>query len=120
MGKPGVRVAGAWVSITIAPRPSTIPWNDLASGLDGKVVLPGSGEYESSYPTFIKRFDHIRPAGVVIAENEADREHVERVVEEVAVADGERRGPVEMGENPERQRLAPGAHQQRAMKPSTR
>ena len=53
-------------------RPSAIPWNDLASGLDGKVVLPGSGEYESSYPTFIKRFDHIRPAGVVIAENEAD------------------------------------------------
>ena len=54
------------------PRPSAIPWNDLASGLDGKVVLPGSGEYESSYPTFIKRFDHIRPAGLVIAENEAD------------------------------------------------
>jgi FAD/FMN-containing dehydrogenase len=54
------------------PRPSTIPWNDLASGLDGKLVLPGSGGYESSYPTFIKRFDHIRPAGVVIAENEAD------------------------------------------------
>ena len=56
-----------------SPRgPSAIPWNDLASGLDGKVVLPGSGEYESSYPTFIKRFDHIRPAGLVIAENEAD------------------------------------------------
>src|SRR5690349_7142447 len=56
-----------------SPRPpSAIPWNDLASGLDGKVVLPGSGDYESSYPTFIKRFDNIRPAGVVIAENEAD------------------------------------------------
>jgi hypothetical protein len=25
------------------PRPSTIPWNDLASGLDGEVVRPGSG-----------------------------------------------------------------------------
>lgn len=51
--------------------PSAIPWNDLASSLDGKVVLPGSEQYGSTYPTFIKRFDHIRPAGVVIPENEA-------------------------------------------------
>jgi len=56
-----------------SPRsPSAIPWNDLASGLHGKVVRPGSEQYESTYPTFIKRFDHIRPAGVVIPENEAD------------------------------------------------
>lgn len=52
--------------------PSVIPWIDLASGLDGTVVLPESEQYESAYRTFIKRFDHIRPAGVVIPENEAD------------------------------------------------
>jgi FAD/FMN-containing dehydrogenase len=52
--------------------PSAIPWNDLASGLAGKVVLPDNEQYESCYRTFIQRFDHIRPAGVVIAENEAD------------------------------------------------
>jgi FAD/FMN-containing dehydrogenase len=56
-----------------SPRgPSAIPWNDLASGLDGEVVLPGSEQYESTYPTFIKRFDHIRPAGVVMPANETD------------------------------------------------
>jgi FAD/FMN-containing dehydrogenase len=52
--------------------PSGIPWNDLACGLAGKVVLPGSEQYESAYRTFIRRFDYIRPAAVVIAENEAD------------------------------------------------
>ena len=52
--------------------PSAIPWNELASGLAGEVVLPGSERYASTYPTFIKRFDHIRPAGVVIPANEAD------------------------------------------------
>lgn len=65
-----------------SPRgPSAIPWNDLASGLDGQVVLPGSEQYESTYPTFIKRFDHIRPAGVVIPANETD------VVESVRFAE---------------------------------
>ena len=45
---------------------------------------------------------------------EDDREHVERVVEQIAVADRERRGPVEVREDAERHRLAPAAHQDRA------
>ena len=53
-------------------RSTVIPWSDLASGLDGKVVLPENEQYESIYRTFIQRFDHIRPAGVVIPDNEAD------------------------------------------------
>ena len=48
------------------------------------------------------------------AVEEDDREHVERVVEQVAVADRERRGPVEVREDAERHRLAPAAHQDRA------
>ena len=48
------------------------------------------------------------------AVEEDDREHVERVVEQVAVADRERRGPVEVREDAERHRLAPAAHQHRA------
>ena len=44
---------------------------------------------------------------------ERDREHVERIVEQVAVAERERRGPVQMREDAERHRLRPAAHQQR-------
>ena len=33
---------------------------------------------------------------------EGDREHVKRIVEQIAVSDGERRGPVQMRENTER------------------
>src|SRR5436305_1268144 len=52
--------------------PSTVPWQDLARGLAGEVVLPGNEKYESTYPSFIKRYDYIRPAAVIIAGNEAD------------------------------------------------
>ncbi|BDL40102.1 hypothetical protein MSPGM_26920 [Methylorubrum sp. GM97] len=45
---------------------------------------------------------------------EDDREHVERVVEQVAVAQRERGGPIEVGEDAEGHRLAPRAHQKRA------
>ena len=38
---------------------------------------------------------------------------MERVVEQVAVADREGRGPVEVGEDPERHRLRPAPHQHR-------
>ena len=42
-----------------------------------------------------------------------DREHVERIIEQVAVADRKCRGPVEMREDAERYRLRPGTHQHR-------
>ena len=45
---------------------------------------------------------------------EGDREHVERVVEEIAVIDRELVGPVEMPEDAERHGFAPAPHQQRA------
>ena len=48
------------------------------------------------------------------AVEEHDAERVERVVEEVAVADRERRGPVQVWEDAERHRLAPGPHEDRA------
>ncbi len=44
---------------------------------------------------------------------EHDREHVERIVEEIAVADGEGRRPVEMREDAEGNGLGPAPHQQR-------
>ena len=44
---------------------------------------------------------------------EDDREHVEGIVEEVAVADREGSGPIEVREDAERNRLAPAAHQHR-------
>ena len=48
------------------------------------------------------------------AVQEGDRQRVERVVEEVAVAQRERRRPVEVREDAERHRLAPAAHRDRA------
>ena len=45
---------------------------------------------------------------------EYDRETVERVVVEIAVEDGERRGPVEVRDDPERRCLVPRSHQHRA------
>ena len=43
-----------------------------------------------------------------------NREHVERIVEQIAVGDGEVVGPIEMREDSERNGLAEMSHQQRA------
>ena len=40
-------------------------------------------------------------------------QHVERVVVQVTVGDGEGSGPIEVREDPERRGLGPRAHQQR-------
>lgn len=40
-------------------------WSALAAGIDGRVVLPGSPEYETVRLPFIARFDDIRPQAVV-------------------------------------------------------
>ena len=45
---------------------------------------------------------------------EHDREHVEWVIEQIAVAERECRGPIQVREDAERHRLTPAAHQHRA------
>src|SRR5690349_16853631 len=57
-----------------------------------------------------RRTMHRKQQGRTI--EEGDREHVERVVEQVAMRDGEIVGPVKMWEDAEWHRLAPASHQQ--------
>ena len=50
------------------------------------------------------------------AVEEGNGEHMEWVIEEVPVAEGERRGPIKVWENTEGHRLAPASHEHRANK----
>jgi hypothetical protein len=44
----------------------TADWHALQRAIDGAVVLPGSPEYESVRKPVMARFEHLRPAAVVL------------------------------------------------------
>ena len=44
----------------------TADWHALQRAIDGDVVLPGSPEYESVRKPVMARFEHLRPAAVVL------------------------------------------------------
>jgi FAD/FMN-containing dehydrogenase len=50
----------------------TADWRALQEALDGDVVLPGSPEYESLRKPVMARFEHVRPAAVVLCATPAD------------------------------------------------
>jgi FAD/FMN-containing dehydrogenase len=60
----------------------TADWRALQGAIDGDVVLPGSPEYESVRKPVMARFEHVRPAAVVLCATPAD------VVATLAVAGG--------------------------------
>jgi FAD/FMN-containing dehydrogenase len=60
----------------------TTDWRGLQRAIDGHVVLPGSPEYESVRKPVMARFEHVRPAAVVLCATPAD------VAETLAVAGG--------------------------------
>lgn len=50
----------------------TAEWGALQRAIDGEVVLPGSPDYESVRKPMMARFDHLRPAAVVLCATPAD------------------------------------------------
>ena len=50
----------------------TADWVALQGAVDGDVVLPGSGDYESVRKPVMARFEHLRPAAVVRCASSAD------------------------------------------------
>jgi FAD/FMN-containing dehydrogenase len=50
----------------------TADWHALQRAIDGDVVLPGSPEYESVRKPVMARFEHMRPAAVVLCATPAD------------------------------------------------
>jgi FAD/FMN-containing dehydrogenase len=50
----------------------TADWRALQGAIDGDVVLPGSPEYESVRQPVMARFEHVRPAAVVLCATPAD------------------------------------------------
>ncbi|HEV8165767.1 MAG TPA: FAD-binding oxidoreductase [Actinomycetota bacterium] len=52
--------------------PTTADWGALQRAIDGDVVLPGSPEYESVRRPVMARFEHLRPAAVVLCATPAD------------------------------------------------
>jgi FAD/FMN-containing dehydrogenase len=62
----------------------TADWRGLQRVIDGDVVLPGSPEYESVRKPVMARFEHVRPAAVVLCATPAD------VAATLAVAAGRR------------------------------
>src|SRR4029453_13983108 len=60
----------------------TADWRALQRGIDGDVVLPGSPGYESVRKPLMARFEHLRPAAVVLCATPAD------VAATIAVAGG--------------------------------
>jgi FAD/FMN-containing dehydrogenase len=50
----------------------TADWRALQRAIDGDVVLPGSPEYESVRKPVMARFEHVRPAAVVLCATSAD------------------------------------------------
>src|SRR4029453_16505703 len=60
----------------------TADWRALQRAIDGDVVLPGSPGYESVRKPLMARFEHLRPAAVVLCATPAD------VAATIAVAGG--------------------------------
>jgi FAD/FMN-containing dehydrogenase len=50
----------------------TADWVALQGAIDGDVVLPGTGDYESVRKPVMARFEHLRPAAVVRCASSAD------------------------------------------------
>ncbi len=49
-----------------------VPWNALAGGLAGEVVLPENSRYETARRLYNPRYDAIRPAAIAFCENPFD------------------------------------------------
>ena len=61
--------------VTSSPGPSgpvAIPWNDLASRLSGRLLLPGASGYDSARLTANPRYDSVHPAAVARCATPAD------------------------------------------------
>jgi FAD/FMN-containing dehydrogenase len=57
--------AGAPAAAATAAAVRRPDWDALRRAIDGDVLVPGDEGYESAYPTYLSRYDSIRPAAVV-------------------------------------------------------
>ena len=51
---------------------SALEWDSLAGRVGGKVIVPGSAEYDTARKPPMARFHEVRPAGIVKCESPAD------------------------------------------------
>src|SRR5258708_1950262 len=52
--------------------PRAVPWSALASGMAGRLVLPGQATYLSDLRLYDPRFDGTRPAAIAFCANPSD------------------------------------------------
>ncbi|TMK37027.1 MAG: FAD-binding oxidoreductase [Actinobacteria bacterium] len=52
--------------------PPGIPWDDLAAGLHGRLIRPGTPSYPGARLAYDPRFDDIRPRAIVMANTAGD------------------------------------------------
>jgi FAD/FMN-containing dehydrogenase len=77
-----------WPPVELTRAGTTGIYDELASGLRGDVVLPGSSAYDQARLLFNTRFDAVKPRAVVFCESTADvqgtlrwaRKHAVRIV----------------------------------------
>ena len=52
--------------------PTATDWEALQAAIAGRVVLPGAPDYDSVHRPVMARFEHLRPAAVVLCQTPAD------------------------------------------------
>jgi FAD/FMN-containing dehydrogenase len=51
---------------------ATLPWDELATGLNGRLIRPGTAGYPVARLAYDPRFDDVRPRAIVMATNAKD------------------------------------------------
>ena len=59
-------------STSTSSAPAGIPWDELATGLRGRLIRPGTPDYPVARLAYDPRFDDVRPRAIVMATTAGD------------------------------------------------
>jgi FAD binding domain/Berberine and berberine like len=59
-------------STSTSSAPASIPWDELATGLQGRLIRPGTPDYPVARLAYDPRFDDVRPRAIVMATTGGD------------------------------------------------